>query len=149
MTNVFSPCPDRWNLESPNDGASCIGTVPYDCLGEALCVTMNKHHKYCDLAVNASPLPRSAQNMVSNTDSAGHCYADSAGLGCKVFVHGTQADGSNCAYDGQTVWNIYQNIYNASIGGCATCGSYHFGNGCMVSSDYDFGCKQRSDVDDF
>lgn len=72
---------------------------------------------------------------------SGNCWANYEGFGCKVYIQGTDQDGNNCHITGDDMWNAYQDI--RKIGDCSVCGSKHFGNGCLVSVDYDYGCDNR------
>ena len=140
LTNVIGPCPDRWKKNPPNAGASCTGNLPYDCQGATLCSTTLV--KWCDKAVNN--MQRGSKIYESNGISlavSGNCWANYEQFGCKVYVQGTDQDGNNCRVTGDELWQAYQDIRGA--GGCSTCGSKHFGNGCLVSVDYHYGCDNR------
>ncbi|PWY96628.1 fibronectin type III domain protein [Aspergillus sclerotioniger CBS 115572] len=98
----------------PSTGASCTGKAPYDCKGETLCSTLNVK---CN------------------------CWANWEQYGCSVQVRGKDQNMNNCQITGDEMWEAYQDIRN--IGGCKKCGTKHFGNGCLVSVDYYYGCDNR------
>lgn len=140
LTNVFQPCASDWDDNTPNKEASCSGSAPYDCKGEVLCSTTNV--KYCDKAINQ--MTRGSKIYTANGESlaiSGNCWANYAQFGCKVTIRGTDQDGKDCKITGDDMWQAYQDIRD--IGGCSTCGSKHFGNGCLVSVDYYYGCDNR------
>lgn len=114
----------------------------YDCKGETLCSTTNV--KWCDEAVNR--MQRGSRVYHSNgaaLASSGNCWANWEGFGCSVQIRGTDQDGNNCEITGDDMWWAYQDIRD--VGGCSKCGSKHFGNGCLVSIDYYYGCDNRDD----
>jgi hypothetical protein len=140
LTNVFHPCPSEWDDSTPGAGAFCTGSSPYDCKGETLCSTTNV--KWCDKAVNQ--MNRGQTIYTSNAEAlalSGNCWANNAGFGCSVKIRGTDQNGKNCKITGDEMWQAYQDIRN--VGGCGKCGTKHFGNGCMVSVDYYYGCDNR------
>ena len=104
--------------------------------------------KFCDLGVNN--MQRGARKYVASDtlSSAGNCWADVAGYGCSVQIRGDNAHEGDkkCSITGDQMWWAYQDIRDPLKGGCAHCGSKHFGdkkysrNGCMVSIDYYKGC---------
>ena len=98
--------------------------------------------KWCDEAVNN--MQRGSKIYSSNGASlavSGNCWANYEQFGCEVQIRGTDASGANCQITGDDLWQSYQDIRN--IGGCSKCGSKHFGNGCLVSVDYYYGCDNR------
>ncbi|KAJ8208859.1 hypothetical protein LV159_008597 [Aspergillus fumigatus] len=140
LTNVFHPCPSEWDDGKPSAGAFCTVSSPYDCKGETLCSTTNV--KWCDKAVNQ--MNRGQTVYTSNAEAlalSGNCWANNAGFGCSVQIRGTDQNGKNCKITGDEMWQSYQDIRN--IGGCGKCGTKYFGNGCMVSVDYYYGCDNR------
>ncbi|KAH2663806.1 hypothetical protein KXV32_008311 [Aspergillus fumigatus] len=140
LTNVFHPCPSEWDDGKPSAGAFCTVSSPYDCKGETLCSTTNV--KWCDKAVNQ--MNRGQTVYTSNAEAlalSGNCWANNAGFGCSVQIRGTDRNGKNCKITGDEMWQSYQDIRN--IGGCGKCGTKYFGNGCMVSVDYYYGCDNR------
>ncbi|KAF4166807.1 hypothetical protein CNMCM6936_005969 [Aspergillus lentulus] len=140
LTNVFHPCPSEWKDSTAGAGAFCTGSSPYDCKGETLCSTTNV--KWCDKAVNQ--MNRGQTIYTSNAEAlalSGNCWANNAGFGCSVKIRGTDQNGKNCKITGDEMWEAYQDIRN--VGGCGKCGTKHFGNGCMVSVDYYYGCDNR------
>ncbi|PYI01923.1 fibronectin type III domain protein [Aspergillus sclerotiicarbonarius CBS 121057] len=140
LTNVFHPCPSTWADSTPSTGASCTGKAPYDCKGEPLCSTLNV--KWCDKAVNQ--MNRGSTLYTSNAEAlalSGNCWANWEQFGCSVQIRGTDQNGDNCQITGDEMWEAYQDIRD--IGGCNKCGSKHFGNGCLVSVDYYYGCDNR------
>ncbi|KAF7164134.1 hypothetical protein CNMCM5623_008824 [Aspergillus felis] len=140
LTNVFHPCPSQWDDGKPGAGAFCTGLSPYDCKGETLCSTTNV--KWCDKAVNQ--MNRGKTIYTANAEAlaiSGNCWANNAGFGCSVQIRGTDQNGKNCQITGDEMWQAYQDIRN--VGGCKKCGTKHFGNGCMVSVDYYYGCDNR------
>ncbi|KAI9372873.1 fibronectin type III domain protein [Aspergillus egyptiacus] len=141
LTNVFHPCPSEWDAETRSPGAYCTGDSPYDCKGETLCSTTNV--KWCDKAVNQMNRGESIYTAnAANLVQMGNCWANSAGFGCWVRIRGTdKTTGENCQITGDEMWHAYQDIRN--FGGCKKCGTKHFGNGCMVTIDYHYGCDNR------
>lgn len=140
LTNVFHPCPSEWDDDTKSSGAYCTGTAPFDCKGETLCSTTNV--KWCDKAVNQ--MNRGETVYTANGIAlavSGNCWSNNAGFGCSVQIRGKDENGKNCKITGDEMWQAYQDI--RSIGGCDTCGSKHFGNGCLVSVDYYYGCDNR------
>ncbi|KAJ0413256.1 fibronectin type III domain protein [Aspergillus carlsbadensis] len=140
LTNVFHPCPSEWDSGTKSAGAYCTGKSPYDCKGEALCSTTNV--KWCDKAVNQ--MNRGGTIYRANSEALaleGNCWANNAGFGCWVRIRGTDENGRNCEITGDEMWEAYQDFRN--IGGCKKCGSKHFGNGCLVTIDYYYGCDNR------
>ncbi|KAL4891313.1 fibronectin type III domain protein [Aspergillus ambiguus] len=140
LTNVFHPCPSKWDDGTAISGAYCTGEAPYDCKGETLCSTTNV--KWCDKAVNQ--MNRGETVYTANSEALaleGNCWSNNAGFGCSVRIRGTDENGKNCKITGDEMWHAYQDIRN--FGGCEKCGTKHFGNGCMVSVDYYYGCDNR------
>ncbi|KAF7164009.1 hypothetical protein CNMCM5623_008648 [Aspergillus felis] len=112
----------------------------YDCKGETLCSTTNV--KWCDKAVNQ--MNRGQTIYTSNAEAlalSGNCWANNAGFGCSVQIRGTDQNGKNCKITGDEMWQAYQDI--RKVGGCGKCGTKHFGNGCIVSTDYYYSCDNR------
>ncbi|PYI33766.1 hypothetical protein BP00DRAFT_444318 [Aspergillus indologenus CBS 114.80] len=72
---------------------------------------------------------------------SGNCWANWEQFGCSVQVRGKDKTGKDCTITGDEMWEAYQDI--RKIGGCKKCGSKHFGNGCLVSVDYYYGCDNR------
>ena len=140
LTNVFHPCPKKWDNGKKSSGAYCTGNFPYDCQGETLCSTTNV--KWCDKAVNQ--MNRGSTVYTANSAALaleGNCWSNNAGFGCSVKIRGKDQDGKDCTITGNEMWEAYQDIRN--IGVCKKCGTKHFGNGCMVSVDYYYGCDNR------
>ncbi|KAL5359299.1 Spherulation-specific family 4-domain-containing protein [Aspergillus floccosus] len=140
LTNVFHPCPSKRDDGTQISGAYCTGKSPYDCQGETLCSTTNV--KWCDKAVNQ--MGRSTKVYTANSEALaleGNCWSNNAGFGCSVRIRGKDQNGKDCTITGDEMWEAYQDIRN--IGGCKKCGTKHFGNGCMVSVDYYYGCDNR------
>lgn len=111
----------------------------YDCKGDTLCSTTNV--KFCDKAVNNMERGSKIYTSGDILASAGNCWANAQGFGCSVQIRGTDNDGNACKITGDDMWNVYQDIRTA--GDCSKCGSKHFGNGCLVSIDYYYGCDNR------
>jgi Meiotically up-regulated gene family len=65
----------------------------------------------------------------------GNCWADITGDGCGVFVQG-----ANCTMSGIDMWNTYQKI---RAYGCSKCGSWHNGEGCLLTINYITNCGNR------
>ncbi|PLB48819.1 fibronectin type III domain protein [Aspergillus steynii IBT 23096] len=140
LTNIFHPCPSTWSDSTTATGAYCTGKGPYDCKGEPLCSTMNV--KFCDKAVNQ--MQRGSKIYTANGEAlaiSGNCWANWEQFGCKVTVRGKDENGKNCQITGDEMWEAYQDI--RKNGGCKKCGTKHFGNGCLVSVDYYYGCNNR------
>ncbi|GLA52547.1 hypothetical protein AnigIFM63604_009412 [Aspergillus niger] len=119
LTNIFEPVPDD-----------------YDCKGSSMCSTPGML-KWCDHAVNTlyrddDPTYHSADDQNS---LSGNCWGDQ-NRGCGVFLQG-----QNCSISGNDMWNDYQNI--RKIGGCKKCGSYHRGDGCLVTINYVYQCDNH------
>ena len=72
---------------------------------------------------------------------SGNCWANWEQFGCSVKIRGKDENGKDCTITGDEMWEAYQDI--RKIGGCKKCGSKHFGNGCLVSVDYYYGCDNR------
>ncbi|KAJ6080564.1 hypothetical protein N7499_005438 [Penicillium canescens] len=107
----------------------------YDCEGSTMCSTPDML-KWCDHAVNY--LHRDDDPFYNTNGAAsqtGNCWGDQT-RGCGAFVQGT-----NCSISGNDMWNDYQNI--RKIGGCGKCGTYHRGNGCLVTIDYVYQCNNH------
>ncbi|KAJ6038212.1 uncharacterized protein N7446_005026 [Penicillium canescens] len=107
----------------------------YDCEGSTMCSTPDML-KWCDHAVNY--LHRDDDPFYNTNGAASqtrNCWGDQT-RGCGVFVQGT-----NCSISGNDMWNDYQNI--RKIGGCNKCGTYHRGNGCLVTIDYVYQCNNH------
>lgn len=114
-------------------------TPSYDCEGATLCSTTNV--KWCDEAVNNMDRGSKMYTASDTIAVAGNCWANAEGFGCSVSIRGTDGNGKSCQITGDDMWNAYQDIRN--VGDCAKCGSKHFGNGCLVSVDYYYGCDNR------
>lgn len=111
----------------------------YDCQGDTLCTTTNV--KWCDEAVNNMDRGSKIYTSSDTLAVAGNCWANAEGFGCSVKIRGKDGDGNACKITGDDMWYAYQDIRND--GDCAKCGSKHFGNGCLVSVDYYYGCDNR------
>lgn len=111
----------------------------YDCEGATLCSTTNV--KWCDEAVNNMDRGSKIYTSSDTLAVAGNCWANAEGFGCSVKIRGTDNDGNACKITGDDMWYAYQDIRD--IGDCSKCGSKHFGNGCLVSIDYYYGCDNR------
>jgi hypothetical protein len=97
---------------------------------------------WCDEAINN--MERGSKIYTSNGAAladSGNCWANAEQFGCSVQIRGTDQNNNNCQITGDNIWQAYQDIRN--IGGCSKCGSEHFGNGCLVSIDYYYGCDNR------
>jgi hypothetical protein len=116
----------------------------YDCKGDTLCSTTNV--KFCDKAVNNMERGSKIYTSGDLLASAGNCWANSQGFGCSVKIRGKDNDGKACKITGDDMWVAYQDI--RKTGDCSKCGSKHFGNGCMVSVDYYYGCDNRDSSTD-
>lgn len=114
-------------------------TPSYDCEGATLCSTTNV--KWCDEAVNNMDRGSKLYTASDTIAVAGNCWANAEGFGCSVSIRGTDGDGNSCQITGDDMWYAYQDIRD--VGDCAKCGSKHFGNGCLVSVDYYYGCDNR------
>ncbi|KAF1808040.1 hypothetical protein P152DRAFT_425554 [Eremomyces bilateralis CBS 781.70] len=138
FTNVFLPCPSDMSEKKGTDNAYCIGQRAYDCQGAPLCGHALNTVKNCDLA--ASFLlnePDTIYEANQALPKSGMCSLDSLiGQGCKVYVQGKDETGKSCTISGKDMWQAYQDIMRFST--CKSCGTKHFGNGCMVSRDYHF-----------
>ncbi|GAT25369.1 fibronectin type III domain protein [Aspergillus luchuensis] len=140
LTNVFHPCPSTWDDATLSSGAYCTGNSPYDCKGATLCSTLNV--KWCDKTVNQ--MNRGSTLYTANAEAlalSGNCWANWEQFGCSVKIRGKDENGKDCTITGDEMWEAYQDI--RKIGGCKNCGSKHFGNGCLVSVDYYYGCDNR------
>ncbi|CAG8882975.1 unnamed protein product [Penicillium egyptiacum] len=124
QTEGYNPT-ESYAVPTPDD---------YDCEGSIMCSTPDLL-KWCDHAVNV--LHRTDYLDYSTTGSSldGNCWGDQT-RGCKVFIQG-----DNCSISGNDMWNDYQNI--RKIGGCKKCGTYHIGQGCLVTIDYVYGCNNH------
>jgi hypothetical protein len=69
----------------------------------------------------------------SGRSQTGACQSAFGGYGCGVFIQG----GNTCARTGNQMWQDYQDIRSH---GAKTCGSKHWGDGCMTTINYVSGC---------
>ena len=129
----YTEPPSSSTTTTPTSEPTSSPTPYYDCKGATLCSTTNV--KFCDEAVNR--MPRGDHVYTANTPNLiqhGNCWSNAYGYGCSVMIRGTDQDGNDCTVTGDDMWYAYQDIRND--GDCHTCGSKHFGNGCLVSIDY-------------
>ncbi|KAJ5326091.1 uncharacterized protein N7506_009193 [Penicillium brevicompactum] len=106
----------------------------YDCQGSIMCSTPGLLG-WCDKAVNTLHRADDEDYSTDVNRLTGNCWGDQT-RGCGVFIQGT-----GCSISGNDMWNDYQNI--RKIGGCKKCGTYHRGNGCLVTIDYVSQCDNH------
>lgn len=133
-----TPTPTPTSTTTPPAGTPTPSPY-YDCKGDTLCSTTNV--KFCDKAVNKMERGSKIYTSGDILASAGNCWANAEGFGCSVKIRGTDNDGNACKITGDDMWFAYQDI--RKDGDCSKCGSKHFGNGCLVSIDYYYGCDNR------
>lgn len=136
-TKPTSSTPSETSSEPPPPNPSPY----YDCEGETLCSTMEV--KNCDQAVNN--MERGGRIYTANTgsiNSEGNWWCNALGFGCSVRIRGKDRNGKDCQITGDNMWWAYQDIRQK--GQCSKCGSKHFGDGCLVSIDYQYDCSDRS-----
>ncbi|KAF2429956.1 hypothetical protein EJ08DRAFT_589813 [Tothia fuscella] len=158
-TNVFVPQPcgtrgsgDKVQVDSSSGEIKYTwgkhDWCPYNCEGSALCATTNK--KYCHQAVNRMGRGNKVYKTSDILAEAGNCWGTTDGYGCKVQIRGrNEHDGNKiCTITGDEMWWAVQDIIDSNKGGCTKCGSKHFGNGCMVTTDYVTQCGNHNRIVD-
>ncbi|EPS26948.1 hypothetical protein PDE_01888 [Penicillium oxalicum 114-2] len=117
LINAYQPSPDD-----------------YDCKGSSMCSTPD-FLKWCDHAVNYLQRDDYKRYATDGLSLTGNCWGDNV-RGCAVFIQG-----ANCSISGNDLWNDYQNIRN--VGGCKKCGSFHRGDGCLITINYVSDCDNH------
>ncbi|KAJ3493593.1 hypothetical protein NLG97_g4634 [Lecanicillium saksenae] len=129
---------------TPTSTATQPQPTSYDCKGKGLC-SWAIVPKHCNKA--ADKLKGDTKVYWadgSKLQDRGACFGEDFGAvqhGCSVMIRGTENGGKVCSMTGNEIRDAYYKL--RSNGGCKNepCGSFHVGNGCLVSADYAKNCK--------